>query len=448
MPACIDILGGGPAGLAVAHYATRAGRPFRLFERSQALGGLCRTYTLGAHRYDSGAHRVHDRDPEITADLLGLLGDELVAVRAPSQVRYRDRFIDFPPRPLPWLRACGPVEGARAVAELLRQRNRRRPVRSFEDLVATRYGMRLGKPLLLDYSEKLWGLPGRDLAPEVATRRLTGLSLGGLLRDLMQARQPADHLDGSFLYPRGGYGVIVERLAATLDPTSLRLGAEVVGLDGKDGRIEAIRFADGNHVAVDGDIVSTLPLTLLVRMLGDTLPPDVPASAQALRFRHVRLVFLRLGMASVSPNASIYFPDPTMAISRVYEPKNRSLAMAPADETGLAVEVPCFGDDAVATCSPDALTARVVDDLARTGLIRPAHVLETRHHWLANAYPVYARDYRRHVEIIVDGLSRFSNLVLLGRGGRFWYSHLHDQMRAAKDYVRSLGASAASDATK
>ncbi len=444
----IDILGGGPAGLAVAHYATRASRPVRLYERSQALGGLCRTYTLGAHRYDSGAHRVHDRDPEITADLLGLLGDELVAVRAPSQVRYRDRFIDFPPRPLSWLRACGPVEGALAVAELLRQRRRRRPLHSFEDLVAARYGMRLGKPLLLDYSEKLWGLPGRDLAPEVATRRLTGLSLGGLLRDLMRARQRADHLDGSFLYPRGGYGVIAERLAATLDPASLQLGAEVVGLDWNDGRIEGIHFADGSQVAVDGDVVTTLPLTAVVHMLGDILPAEVHASARALRFRHVRLVFLRLGVARVSPNASIYFPDPEMAISRVYEPKNRSLAMAPAEETGLAVEVPCFRDDAVATCSAEALTTRVIDELARTGLIRPDQVLDTRHHWLANAYPVYARDYRRHVEIISDGLRRCANLVLLGRGGRFWYSHLHDQMRAAKDYVRSLGGSAVSDATK
>ena len=46
--------------------------------------------------------------------------------------------------------------------------------------------------------------------------------------------------------------------------------------------------------------------------------------------------------------------------------------------------------------------------------------------------------YPDAVRQVRTALGSFSNLDLLGRGGRFWYSHLHDQMRAAKDYVRSL----------
>src|SRR5262245_39001951 len=70
----LHILGGGPAGLAVAFYAQRAGLGFELLERSHELGGLCRTLALGEHRYDTGAHRFHDRDPQITADVRELLG--------------------------------------------------------------------------------------------------------------------------------------------------------------------------------------------------------------------------------------------------------------------------------------------------------------------------------------------------------------------------------------
>ena len=96
----LTILGGGPAGLGAAFYAHRANLPFVLFERSGTLGGMCRTFRHGEHSYDSGAHRFHARDQEVTRDLVELMGDELVAVDAPSIVWDHGRFIDFPPTPL------------------------------------------------------------------------------------------------------------------------------------------------------------------------------------------------------------------------------------------------------------------------------------------------------------------------------------------------------------
>jgi len=83
----LTILGGGPAGLGLAFYAHRSGVPFVLFERSSELGGMCRTLRHGEHLYDCGAHRFHDRDPEITRDLIELMGEDLFTVDAPSRLR-------------------------------------------------------------------------------------------------------------------------------------------------------------------------------------------------------------------------------------------------------------------------------------------------------------------------------------------------------------------------
>jgi hypothetical protein len=44
-----------------------------------------------------------------------------------------------------------------------------------------------------------------------------------------------------------------------------------------------------------------------------------------------------------------------LCVSRLYEPKNRSAAMAPTDDTSLVVEVPCFADDPVHRMAPEAL---------------------------------------------------------------------------------------------
>lgn len=434
----LTILGGGPAGLAVAYYAHRAGIRFVLFERSAELGGLCRTFRCGAHRYDAGAHRFHDRDREITRDVRGLMGEELVPVHAPSQIFESGRFIDFPPSPLGWVLGRGIGEAARVVADIVRARWRPRRERSFEDYAINRYGKRLAEPLLLRYSEKLWGVPASALAPDVATHRLSGLTLRSLLVELVLPRRRSRHLDGSFLYPRAGYGSIAGRIARELPRHSLRTEHEVAGLDCERDRIRSVRLTGRAPARISGRIVNTLPMSVLVRFLGDALPGHIHQAAAGLRFRHVRLVFLRLDLARCSRNATIYLPDPRLCVSRISEPKNRSAAMAPGHETSLVAEVPCSSGDPISALDDAALAGRVVAELAGIGLLDPRRVLECRHHLLPNAYPVYARGYAASVQPVRDALASVQNLDLLGRGGRFWYSHLHDQLRLAKDYVRSL----------
>ena len=436
----LTILGGGPAGLAIAFYAGERGVPFALFERGSELGGMCRTYRFGEHLYDSGAHRFHDRDAEITADLRRLMGEELGRVRSPSQIHHRGRFIDFPPTPLNWLRGRGLGEAVQVGAEILKARWRPRPEHSFEDVATNRYGRRLAEPLLMAYSEKLWGLPSASLAPEVATRRLSGLGLRALLFELFMPHRKSAHLDGSFLYPRLGYGRVAAAICKRLPAERLHTAHEVARLECKGRLIRSLRFDGRPPLAVGGRVASTLPLTALVRLLGSALPPEAGRAAAQLSFRHIRLVFLRLRGARHSRNASIYLPDPRLAVSRVSEPKNRSSAMAPPHETGLLAEVPCSTGDDLFSLDAAALAGRVIDELASIGLLERGAVLGYETRMLFNAYPVYALGYAEHVRLIGEALAEIENLDVLGRGGRFWYSHLHDQLRAAKDYVGSLAS--------
>ena len=436
----VSILGGGPAGLAVAYYAHRANIPFTLYESEAEPGGMCRTLRCGDHFYDRGAHRFHDRDAEITRDVLALMGAEVSRVDAPSAIWDRGRFIDFPPTPLNVMFAYGFREAGRICFDLLRSglRRRRGPTESFEDFAVRRFGRTLARRILLNYSAKLWGLPTDQLSPDVATRRLQGMTLRSLLYELVFPGGKTEHIDGSFLYPRRGYGRIVDALVGALPAASIRTGCAVEGLDVDRGVVRGVRFAGGPSEEVPDRVVSTLPLPLLVRFLGDGVAEPVRAAAARLRFRHVRLLFLRLAMRRFSDKASIYIPDPAFRVSRIYEPKNRSAAMAPAHETAAVVEVPCFSGDEVDRLSADELVSLVVGELEALRLLDPRDVVESRHHFIANAYPVYTSRYAEDVAEILDGVGRIENLDTVGRAGRFVYSHLHDQLRFGRDYVRSL----------
>ena len=73
----IIIIGGGPAGLAAAHYAKKNNINFSLFESSNRFGGNCITINVDEFYFDSGAHRLHDVDSETTQIFKNILQDDL-----------------------------------------------------------------------------------------------------------------------------------------------------------------------------------------------------------------------------------------------------------------------------------------------------------------------------------------------------------------------------------
>ena len=76
----IYIIGGGPAGLSVGYYANKLDIDVSVFEASSSIGGNCKTLIDGGFRYDTGAHRLHDKNKSITNEIITLLGNDLSRV--------------------------------------------------------------------------------------------------------------------------------------------------------------------------------------------------------------------------------------------------------------------------------------------------------------------------------------------------------------------------------
>ena len=176
----------------------------------------------------------------------------------------------------------------------------------------------------------------------------------------------------------------------------------------------------------------------MLRML-DPAPPDALRQlAERLSFRSLVLVVCFVRRPSVTRAATVYFPERRVPFTRLYEPKNRHPDMAPADQSSLCVEVPCRRGDATWS-APDAELARDVDaELVRFGWLKPAEIFDHAVLRMANAYPVLERGIEALLLPIFRFFERFENLTLSGRNGRFAYSHVHDQLRSAKDLVRRL----------
>ena len=431
------ILGGGPAGLTAGYYAKKQNLNFLIFEAGEHVGGNCRTLQLDNFRFDTGAHRFHDKDPEVTAEVTQLLGDDLLRVEAPSEIFFQEKFYRFP------LTLSDLVEKLETKTLLKIMWDKLRSVHgkhaeNFKELALRRYGKTLAERFLLNYSEKLWGEPTHKLSTAISGNRLKGLDLWGFLRStVLGTPQNPTHLDGSFFYPKHGIGMIPDKLCEFIGDERIKYNHKVSRLIHKNGQIEKIILNDDIEIAVT-TVINTLPLTLSMRMLEPAPSLQLSAIADAIKYRHLVLCVFCLNRDYFSSNASIYFPSEKFPFTRLYEPKNRSPYMAPVEQTVIVLEIPCFSKSPVWKMSEAALHAEVWEALCRVKPLHSDEVIHYQTYKLPFAYPVLEVGFEENVKQLVDYFETFENLYLTGRSSLFRYLHLHDLFKAGKEVVEQI----------
>jgi protoporphyrinogen oxidase len=434
------ILGGGPAGIAAGYYASRQGKRFKIYEEKNRIGGMCSTITRGDFRFDLGAHRLHDREPDVTADIRNLVGSRLSRIEIASYIFSRGRLIHFPLSPLNLISNLGPWTTLNAGFHWLASRFTRAPksFQDFETYAVYKYGRPIAERFLLNYSKKLWGKDCGGLSPEISGKRLKGLCLSTFLLEAFSGgKARTEHLDGAFFYPQSGFGEIVERMADVIGREKIFLGRRVMRLEHHNGCIRKVFFDDGEGVQADC-IISTLPLPVLVKMLHPACPHEIAALAMGLSFRKLILVMLMLNRESVTKGGTVYFPEPEFPFNRVSEPRNRSSYMAPPGKTSLLLEIPCGQESDLSEVVLQKYVRICVEKLEQIGWIREYQVLNAAVECLDYAYPVLDAGYAEKLERILRYMKTFQNLHIIGRNALFQYTHFHDMMRMARETVGAL----------
>ena len=435
----LTVLGGGPAGLATGFYGRHHGLEVRLLEANDQVGGNARTLRLGPFRYDTGAHRFHDKNAAVTADVKRLLGDDLRRVDAPSQICWRGRRIDFPLAPYDLTRKLPASLLASIAWEQLSIPRVSENAAHFREMALQSYGPTLAELFLLNYTEKLWGADATELSPRVAGDRLEGLDLKTFVLEAFGgATEKARHLDGSFYYPKHGYGQIAEATADAMGRERIRTGARITQIAHDGTRIQGVTVNGTERVDVE-TVVSTLPLTLLLRLLDPAPPEEIRTMADSIRFRHLRLAVLGLDQLRLTPNASLYFPSRDTPFTRLYEPTNRSPDMAPDDQTVVVLEWPCHRHDNGWDQPASALRTAAVDLLRSQGLIEgDDEVVAFDSHAVPYAYPILDVGAEAKADRLKSYLDRFENLHLLGRSADFTYTHVHNLYARANALTQRL----------
>lgn len=440
----IVVLGAGPAGLGAAwQLARRECFDVTVVERNAGIGGNAGSFELDGLRVDFGSHRLHPScDPEILADIKGMLGEGLLDRPRHGRMRMCGRWVHFPLKPadlamhLPLSFSLGVLRDSFAKLGSTPEQD------SFAAVLERGLGRTICRDFYFPYARKIWGVDPSELDPEQARRRVSAGSIAKMVRKVLNAvpgLKPKGA--GRFFYPRNGFGAISDAYgdAAGGAGAKIQMQTTVGGIEAEGNRVHTVWIQnEAGYTGIPArQVLSTIPLPALVRAMNPAAPAGVQQSACALKFRAMLLIYLVLETDRFTEFDAHYFPDPRVQITRLSEPKNYALADVPG-RTVLCAELPCSQSDGVWKASDTELGKLVCDALAAADLPVQARIAGVKVQRLPQAYPIYTRDYRIHFDTLDKWLSGFDGIVTFGRQGLFAHDNTHHTLAMAYAMNRCL----------
>mgnify|MGYP003575804813 CR=1 FL=1 len=315
----------------------------------------------------------------------------------------------------------------------VRVRNAVRPIPddNFENWVIKRFGRTLYDLFFGTYTRKAWGIPCTQISADWASQRISLLSLWDTVKKtLFKPRNVPRTYVSRFLYPKtGGIGELARdyRRLIVQGGGQVVTDAEVVRLRSEGSRVTAAVYRKGGqeHEVTSDLFVSTIPLTMLVPMLGERVPTEVREAVAGLKHKGIVFVYLKLDRPQLTPDHWIYIPEQHIAVHRISEFTNFSRDTAPDGRTLVCAEITSTNGDKHWTMKDEDLIRLAADNLTTLGLLKPDEVLPGG--WVRRvdyAYPIYDLTYRGYVNTLMTWLKGFENMVSTGRQGLFHYGNM------------------------
>lgn len=439
----VVIIGAGPAGLTAAYeLVVRYGIPSTILEADSVVGGISRTVERDGWRFDIGGHRFFTKVKSVEALWHEILPDEDFMLRPRmSRIYYNGKYYDYPLKALNALGNLGLVESLLCVLSYAWARiNPPKDTTTLEGWIVARFGWRLYKHFFKTYNEKLWGVPVNKLPADFAAQRIKNLSLfNAIMNSLLPKRKQRNitSLIEEFQYPKYGPGMMWEKCRDLV----LARGCKIV----MNQRVTAVRRENGRAVSVETQdrtgarteyacdhVISSMPISQLLKSITPAAPPAVTQSAQDLRYRDFLTVALVVPEAYSFPDNWIYVHSKDVQVGRIQNFGSWSPYLVKEGRTCLGLEFFVFEGDATWNKPDEELIEQGKRELAILGLVDPAKVEAGYVVRMPKAYPFYDEHYKANVARIVDWLnSHTPNIHPVGRNGMHRYNNQDHSMVTA-----------------
>lgn len=380
------ILGAGPAGLAAGHTLAKAGMKPVILERESVCGGLMRSIHHGDFVVDVGRKELYNRIARVDAYWSDLLGADYRTYPHRGGFLYEGRIFEMSPAFRGARRGMPMSTFAACVADFLYARVKpgKRPPQNVEDYFYQTRGKRLTRIASQGFQEKLTGVKWADIPMPKTPPDGNG---NGFLSTVKAAAERAfSHKEvntykGIWRHPAKGTGQICDGQAKAMLNAGGRIQyqAQVTAITTSGPRIETV-LTDTPEGPVRFEVehlISSIPLELLLKLCGRSVPPPPQRKGMASPKRTVVLVYLFLNRPPQFPHAWLQVTCPRTRIGRITNYSGFNSDMVPAGQGCLCCEYYCFGDDPLLALPESELIAATTRDCVQSGLMPASSCVET-----------------------------------------------------------------------
>lgn len=352
MREAIIIIGAGLAGLAAAW---KLKEKAEVFEASDSVGGVARTYKYKGFSYDLGPHVLYFRNLKTQRWVEEILEGRWRRQARRARIVIDGEKVDYPIQE-------GFLQSDRLKRRFLPDLLKATQCKegNFKEIASNLYGKALAQSFFIPYNTKLWRYPLEEMDKEWAQRFLPCFprdDLGRLAKGETLPRGP----NAYFFYPeKSGVGTLSQALGKGLR-NRIHLSTKVTSINTREGWVQT-NGGTRHHYSY---LISTIPLPELLRASVDLLEP---AGVLAEELKSTGMVFVHLSLAHPLNDDShwVYFSDPEICFHRISIPRNYSDAMTPPDRGSIVAEVSFPSDK-----DPDIQTIveKVKGDAVRSGIV-------------------------------------------------------------------------------
>ena len=427
------IIGAGLAGLSAGYHAQQRDLDYEIYEAEAAVGGLCRTIEKDGFQFDYSGHWLHLKDPYFQNLVKNLLGDNLKVVARNTAIYSHGVYTRYPFQanlyglPAKVIKEClmGFVKAYYENEDLPTN-----AYRTFRDWIVAKLGRSIGEHFMFPYNKKLWTVPTDTMTCEWLGEYVPKPALEDVFDGAFEDQPKGFGYNATFWYPKeGGIQVLCDAFASKVGAIHLN---ERVGLIDIKKRVVILESGKSAEYA---QVVSTMPLSLLIEKLSGNVPKEVKLAAQKLRHNSILIVHVGVKGESATDKHWIYIPEEKYAAYRVGIYSNVSRNLAPNAAAAYYVEIAYEKNGRV---DKEHEIEKAIADMVEIGLIRNVEdILMKDVVDIDCAYVIFDQHYADSRREILDYLSD-NHIFSIGRYGHWEYAGMEEAMIQGRDVINQI----------
>ncbi len=488
------IIGAGPAGLTAAYeLLTKTDIKPVIFEATNEIGGISKTFNFKENRMDMGGHRFFSKSDTVMkwwTDLMpiqtvpskddillerevelsesekeqdpGQIDDVMLVRNRLSRIYFLKTFFDYPVslsfntiKNLGFLRIT--KIGFSYAYSLLFKRQEK----NLEDFMINRFGKELYLTFFKDYTQKVWGVAPKDIPADWGTQRIKGLSIVKIIQqalkkifggkqDLKQKNTETSLIE-KFYYPKYGPGHFWQVVAEKIQHLGgiIEMNKKIVSFETDGEKIKSVTDDKGTKYEADY-FFSSMPVRDLINGF-DKKNDEVKRVSDGLGYRSFITVGLLVKDTIIKNNTKlktyknrvpddwIYIQEREVKLGRLQVFNNWSpyLVKDYENTVWLGLEYFCDENDDMWDTKDKDFINFAKKELARIKIIKEEDVLDGCIVRVPKAYPGYFGTYKEF-DVIKNFVNKYENLFLVGRNGMHKYNNMDHSMLTAITAVDNI----------